>query len=374
MNYQFYCRESKANKNGLAPVELSIVINGKRTIFQLDRKEFPSKFKTLISSKKNNDLKVYLDLMRNKINKGINDLMLNNKEITTNTIKSYIINDGIKAYTIKELVNDFLKLQMEKVKAGECTEGVYKKYEIITNRFIDEIKPSTDCNVITPAQIDLFYLKMRKIYVDATLSGQMFRLKSVFNYGVENGYLRTNPFKVKIQRAKAKMEFLTEEEMTKIMNTDYKNESLNKIRDLAVFQCGSGLSYADLSKVAPDALKVSDRGVYYIIDERCKTGVEFTSVLLPFAVDVWNKYSGVLPTISNQKYNAYLKTIQDLAGIEKNLHTHIFRKTYATYLLNSGVRMDVVAKAVGHTSTRITAATYAFMQKNTVIDEIGKIL
>ena len=82
----------------------------------------------------------------------------------------------------------------------------------------------------------------------------------------------------------------------------------------------------------------------------------------------------MLPVVSNQRYNAYLKEIQTLCRIDKTLHTHLFRKTYATYLLNSGCRMDVVAKAMGHTSTRITAATYAFMQRNTVVTEIGNIM
>lgn len=374
MNYQFYCRASKATKNGLAPIELSVIIDGKRKIFQLERKEFPDQFKKLVASKRPNDLTQYLDSVRGMINRALNYAMISGQPFTVNLVEKYIKNNGVKQYFIQELVSEFLHLQMAKVKAGDCTEGVYNKYVIITNHFLNFIGKTTFCNAITPAQIEMFYAKMHTIYVDATLSGQMFRLKSVFNFGVENGFLLTNPFKVNIQRAKPKVEFLTEEEMNRLQHTDLHSDRLDKIRDLAVFQAGSGLAYADLYLLVPEDVLVSPEGIKYIYKERQKTGIYYTSVLLPCALAILDKYNYILPIVSNQRYNAYLKEIQTLCRIEKTLHTHLFRKTYATYLLNSGCRLDVVAKALGHASTRTTAATYAFLQRNTVVTEIGNII
>ena len=261
MNYQFYCRASKATKNGLAPIELSITIDGKRKIIQLERKEYPERFKKLLASKRANDLTQYLDTMRDKINKALNFALLSGQPISVALIEDYIKNAGVKQYSIQELVTEFLQVQMAKVVAGDCTEGVYRKYTIITNRFCEHIGKNTPCNSITPAQIDVFYSKMRSIYVDATLSGQMFRLKSVFNFGVENGYLLTNPFKVNIQRAKPKIEFLTEDEMQRLQDTDLHSERLDKIRDLAVFQAGSGLAYADLYLLVPEDILTSPEGI-----------------------------------------------------------------------------------------------------------------
>lgn len=374
MNYQFYCRASKAAKNGLAPIELSVIIDGKRKVFQLERKDYPARFKKLITSKRPNDLTQYVDSVRNMINKALNFALLSGVPFTVDLVEKYIKSNGVKQYSMQELVTAFLHLQMAKVKAGDCTEGVYNKYVIITNHFLNFIGRNTSCNSIAPSQIEMFYAKMHTKYVDATLSGQMFRLKSVFNFGVENGYLLTNPFKVNIQRAKPKIEFLTEEEMGRLQNTDLHSERLDKIRDLAVFQAGSGLAYADLYVLAPEDVLVSPDGIKYIYKERQKTGVFYTSVLLPCAIAVLDKYNYILPVVSNQRYNSYLKEIQTLCRIDKTLHTHLFRKTYATYLLNSGCRLDVVAKALGHSSTQITASTYAFVQKNTIIDEIGKVI
>ena len=374
MNVAFFCRPSKAGNDGTAPIECSVTINGKRCIFNTERREKPADYKRLMKEKDNNDLKMYIDLLRSKLNKGLTEMMLLGEEITLSAIKNYVKYDGIQQYTIEDLVTRFLEHQQRKVMAGTQSESVYNKYVIIINYFIKHFNKYTELNTIKPADLEAFHLEMQKIYQKSTLAGQMFRLKSMFNYAMENDMIKTNPFKVKIQRATPKIEYLEEEEVNLLRNAKIENESLCRIIDLALFQIGSGLSYADLSKLAPESVKTNENGVAYIKDERQKTGIEYTAVLLPDALKVWNKYDGCLPTISNQKYNAYLKAVGDILGIKKTLHTHIFRKTYSTILLNEGVRMDVVAKAVGHTSTRITATTYAFMMKQTIINEIGDIV
>ena len=90
MNYQFYCRASKATKNGLAPIELSITIDGKRKIIQLERKEYPEQFKKLMASKRANDLSQYIDTMRDKINKALNYALLSGQPISVALIEDYI--------------------------------------------------------------------------------------------------------------------------------------------------------------------------------------------------------------------------------------------------------------------------------------------
>jgi hypothetical protein len=111
MNYQFYCRASKATKNGLAPIELSVIINGKRKIFQLERKEFPDQFKKLVASKRPNDLTQYLDSVRGMINRALNYAMISGQPFTVNLVEKYIKNNGVKQYFIQELVSEFFEKQ-----------------------------------------------------------------------------------------------------------------------------------------------------------------------------------------------------------------------------------------------------------------------
>ena len=107
-----------------------------------------------------------------------------------------------------------------------------------------------------------------------------------------------------------------------------------------------------------------------VLGEQFKADVVVT--MLDGGEAIFFKYGKKLPVLSNQKYNAYLKSIADLCGIKKNLTTHLFRRTYATRLMRRGVRVETTAKALGHTDTKITLRHYAAIQEEAVIDEIYK--
>ena len=107
--------------------------------------------------------------------------------------------------------------------------------------------------------------------------------------------------------------------------------------------------------------------------KRNKTQVPFIIPLVPNAMSILNKYSGVLPIISNVKYNEYLKVVAQTSGIDKPLSSHWARHTGATLLLNMGVSMNIISKICGHSSTKITEQVYAKMLDETVIDAIKSI-
>lgn len=116
----------------------------------------------------------------------------------------------------------------------------------------------------------------------------------------------------------------------------------------------------------------TEEGLLYIEKRRKKTGVKFLVVLLPEALAIARKYDFHLPVISNQRYNSYLKEIATLCGIEKNMHSHIGRHTAATFLLNRGIPMDIVAKVLGHSTTAQTRH-YAKLLDETVSREFKKL-
>lgn len=100
-------------------------------------------------------------------------------------------------------------------------------------------------------------------------------------------------------------------------------------------------------------------GQYVLNDERAKTGVDFTVVLLPEVLDILKRYGYKLPKFSNQQYNMRLKLVADAAGLDKPIASHWGRRTFGMYLLNNGFSMEVVAKVLGHKSIRTTEAAYA---------------
>lgn len=90
----FYCRESKTNRQGLAPIEMSIIINGERCIITLPRKEVPSEFKRACSSKRDNDIKQYLQAVRNKLGAIQTEMMEKDIPLTTSLLRDYFRTGG----------------------------------------------------------------------------------------------------------------------------------------------------------------------------------------------------------------------------------------------------------------------------------------
>ncbi len=103
------------------------------------------------------------------------------------------------------------------------------------------------------------------------------------------------------------------------------SERLEQVRDVFIFSCFSGLAYVDVANLKEDNIRKSFDGNLWIITKRQKTNTDVNVPLLDIPKMILEKYKGklpngkVLPIISNQKLNAYLKEIADVCGIKKNL-------------------------------------------------------
>lgn len=187
---------------------------------------------------------------------------------------------------------------------------------------------------------------------------------------MEEGYIKRNPYKwLRIERDKESglQKYLTKEELHMIEDAKMPTASLDRVRDLFVFQSYTCLAYTDLCGF--DAAQVKD-GMY--TGNRGKTGQEFSFLLLEPAKRVLEKYNNKLPTITIIKYNEFLKLVAKAAGIDKPITSHWARHTGATILLNAGVPMEVVAKILGHSSVEETRRTYAKLLDTTIADEMTK--
>lgn len=222
--------------------------------------------------------------------------------------------------------------------------------------------------------------------LDSTLQAKGMKANSIwFNYhrilnsfildAQAEGLLNRNPYKhLHIDKDKASRSIdkcLTPDEFRRIEKLQPSTPYLQRVRDLFVFQVYTCLSYTDLAAFdASKAVSVKGRRVYTA--KRGKTKQEFTFLLLKSAERILEKYDGKLPIISNVKYNQYLKALASAAGIDKPLSSHWARHTGATLLLNDGMSMEVVAKVLGHSSTRITRQVYAKLLDETVVDAMSR--
>ena len=191
----------------------------------------------------------------------------------------------------------------------------------------------------------------------------------------ENNLLQSDPFATyKIRLKKVDRGYLTKDEVAKLIQKEYCSERLEQVRDLFVFACFCGLAYIDLKNLNSDNIRIGVDGGKWIITKRQKTNVKVEVPLLQIPKMILDKYKGklkdgkILPMISNQKLNAYLKEIGEVTGIKKILTFHLARHTFATTTtLSAGVPLETVSKMLGHTNLA-TTQIYARITS----DKIGK--
>jgi len=214
-------------------------------------------------------------------------------------------------------------------------------------------------------------------YTQSTIGGIHKRMKIFINDAVVDGYLKENPYlsrRIRIDKGETRIDkYLDDDEFNRIKTAKMPTGAVAEARDLFVFQCLTGLSYSDLIEFDFSNVQFSGQHKVYTA-ARKKTGVEFTFVLVPEAVEILERYNYQLPTISNQKYNIKLKIVADAAGVETELTSHVGRRTAGYIWLNGGIPIEVVAKCLGHTSVKTTEKAYAKILDKTVIAAFAEFI
>lgn len=374
----FYCRPSRTSSKGGCPIQMGINLQGERYFISLPRKADPKQFKKMMASQLPNELKDYLISIEACLFRFERDCIQNGKPFTMEAIKLFIKSGySTQGLTFEALVEEFFRSLRLKCKAGGMTEKRFRKYEVAVAHFLEhgDIKPDMLVAEIKNQHIlDFKHYMMSDNFEPGTIAGFLQCLKSVFLFGLRNELTKNNPFTgYKIGRKNRDVRFLTEEEVQRIKAKEMPSPGLENVKDLFLFQCYTALSYCDMALLEPKDFQSNEDGILYLRKNRKKTGVEFFIVLLPEAVAIARKYNFKLPLISNQRYNNYLKEIGALCNIDKPMHSHIGRHTAATYLLNRSVPMEMVAKVLGHTTTKQTRH-YAKLLDRSVFDEFKKLM
>jgi len=149
-----------------------------------------------------------------------------------------------------------------------------------------------------------------------------------------------------------------------IENKVIENVSLSTVRDLFVFSCYTGLAFADAYNAKSEHLNRGIDGRLWITIHRQKTDVKSQIPLLPKAVEILDSYKDhpkvklhgtLLPMLSNQRFNSYLKEIAVITSVNKNLTHHLARHTFATTVcIQNGITFDALKGMLGHASIRTT--------------------
>ena len=372
----FYCRKSKTNASGLACIEVCVRLAGERITSTLPRRCTPAGFRKMIQSRTQNPIKQYTTAVASKIEELITKCLIEGRSFTKEILRTNIQYGFVEYHsTVGDLFRNFLESQQKKVEAKLSTQRNYRKYEIVMDLFFKHSGIKSDSVALSLRQKHIidFNTKLMELYDSTTVAGMMQKLKSVFLHALKNKMIQENPFMgFKICRKEKEVEFLTQEEVDKIRQAKMPSDNLERVKDLFLFQCYSALSYCDMSALRPSDFQKNEYGYIYINGERLKTKVKFVAILFEDAITIAQKYDYNLPTISNQRYNTNLKIIANICGITKPLHTHIGRHTAACYLLNKGLSLEIVARIMGHSTTKITRH-YAKLLDKTVFNAVRMI-
>ena len=276
---------------------------------------------------------------------------------------------------LKPKVNNltFHEYMRERIEKRNVSENTRERYVSFYKIFVDEYGKMVNFSDITEAGIRDYDEWLHKRMVNGHLMQQStiyshHKYLRLFIYdALTDGHVDKNPYqsrRIKIDHGEGgQIPCLTINQVETIEGLDLVG-FLDKTRDLFLFQCYTGLAFADMQKFRLKDYAQDEDGKYLIKGQRTKTDTTYIFVLSEKALAIVGKYKGRIPSISNQKYNQYLKVIGQMIGVP-TLHSHMGRSTFASTCLNQGMNTDVLKHALGHTTT-IQTNRYATMQDNTI--------
>lgn len=352
-----------------------------------------SKWSTETQRCKNNSTHGKKKVMASVINREINRY-----EEAAEEIWAIYDRDNITP-TKEQFKNDFLKLVRGKEdikKQGEDTfweiynkftremgmqnswsEATYKKFNTLKNH-LQAYNDEVSLDKLDENGLSMFvaYLRDEAGLRNSTISKQLGFLKWFLRWATAKGYNTKQDFVAfspKLKTSEKKVIFLEWDELMKIYNFEFpKNKAyLERVRDVFCFCCFTSLRYSDVYN-----LKWSNVSDDNITITTIKTADSLTIELNDYSKSIIDKYKNihypdnkVLPVITNQKMNEYIKELGFVCGIDTPINityykgnqridevhpkyellgTHSGRRTFICNALMLGISPEIVMKWTGH--------------------------
>ena len=387
----FLLAKSRVNQSGRCPIRCRITYKKIRyefaTGFFINPNHWNSKQQIAKPPNEENTFtNNELSLIKNKINQAFLLLQIQGNDFNTDDIyNQYKGKPNTENIGIVSHYNDYLN-RYHKLIGIEIKQITWNKFNYILNDLKNFIKHKYNLKDVLLKDLDYsfitefeYYLKTEKLQKQVTINKALQRFKKVVKVAVTNKLIDDYPFSEhKPKRVIKSVIFLTAEELSLIENHVFSHKRMETIRDMFIFCCYTGLPYNEMSKLENKHLENGFDGLKWIKMIRDKTSKEISIPLLPTATCILNKYQShsprtnrLLPIVSNQKFNSYLKEIAQIVGIDKNLTHHTARKTFAsTVLLYNDVPMEIVSELLGHSNMIITQESYGKVIQSKISEHI----
>ncbi len=392
----FWINTSRA-KNNQAEIYARITVDRKRVNISLKRKvnidhwNIPKK-RVNGTNAKAKQINSYMDEVYAQLFQIYQDLKFKGELITAQIIKSYYNGEhSDQGKTLK----DIMIYHSSKIE-NTLAPGTIRNFGITENYIFKFLNTKKKTSNIYLKQLNYEFLTDFEIYLSNllpaghpkalshnTIMKHIQRFRKIITLAYHMEWIEKEPFvRWKMTFEKTNREFLSDQELKLLEDKVFLSDRLDRVRDLFVFSCYTGISYVDIMNLTTDHMVLGIDGGNWIMTKRQKTNTSVKVPLLPHALDIINKYKdhpmtavteSLLPKMSNEKLNSYLKEVANFVGIHKNLTFHMARHTFATTVtLSNGVPIETVSKLLGHSKIS-TTQIYARVLEHKVSDDMNTL-
>jgi site-specific recombinase XerD len=393
MNYSFRLKYPNLDKESLIYFTASFKDEGKTFVYSTGEKIHPKDWDfdnkrpaNLAGRKKDAELRRVIDTQLSRYSNFFIELISRyktiNEKLTIETTKDEF---NVEFKKVSKNVSDFFKvyelfLQDKRDDNSDQanTTSTISRYEYnkkLLEDFQNHKSYNLRFNTINRNFYNAFisYCVETKKHSANTLSRNIGLFKTFMNWAIAKKFTYNDEFKKfkNIKRFKTDEIALTKEQVDEIYEFDLKGaEKLERVRDLFVFGCSTGMRYSNYSKVKKN--DIID-GFINVIDEKDKS----KSLSIPinrYSMEILKKYDYKLPKISNQKFNDYLKElfqemeynhivkktmrygneiIETESAFSERISSHTARRSFITIMKNEGVPDKVIMSYTGHKSIEV---------------------
>ncbi len=394
ISIKFFLKDN-AKLGTLKSIYGRLIINRKKSEFATGFKIESNKWNNSTNTvKKSGIIKQELLDIENNIYKIIRRFVDNHKTYSPKDIINVLKNKG-EVIVSTDLIEFYEKELKEMIDKDESAESTIRHYQG-TLKIIIAYKKHNKLSELKLQSLSYSFIKdidyyMSAVYISPydkkikrnTINKHHARIKAIINFALKERIIDHNPYEqYKFKYDKSKREYLSEEELNNIQLLDLSNNSsLEKVRDIFIFSCNTGIRFQDAQDLTFDDIKHHKKNGDYFEFQITKTSEIISLPIIKQAQLIIDKYEShqdrlvqgkILPQISNQKFNMYIKHIATLSGIDKKISHHIARHTFATIALNRGISIVTVQKLLGHTTVR-TTEIYAKLLQETIFNEMEKM-
>lgn len=391
LKIKMIAHKGKPNKSGRVPILMQLTIGQQTCHISTKQNILPEKWgdgKPIGHTREDQAITAVLEEIRTKAYNKFLQLQGQNINVTPERLKQALLGkDQVQPRGYVEIFDQWL-VEYSKMVGITTSKRTLDKYILVRNRLQDYIASQLgvkdiSLEEVTPKFLSNFDNYLRVEYNMANNHAMKIRqkLRTIYKVAIDNGWVSKNPFStIKIHFDPVERDVLTKSELTALIQTDMIFDRLEKMRDVFVFACFTGLAHCDVAGLTKENIITDEAGQVWLKTHRQKTSEVVDIPLLEIPQLIIKKYQGMkelngklLPTLTNSCSNLYLKEVAVRCGINKTLTFHMARHTFATTVtLSNGVPIESVAKMLGHRNIR-TTQIYAKVIKDKLAEDMNNL-